>query len=114
MFFLSVEPRIMYAILESGGKQHKAIVGNFLKVEKLVADVGSTVELDKVLMISNEEDIRIGEPYLLSAKVSAEIVEQGKDDKIRIVKFRRRKHHLKQMGHRQQYTKVKVTGISGE
>jgi large subunit ribosomal protein L21 len=101
----------MYAVIISGGKQYRVVEGQTLKLEKLVVDVGSTVEFEQVLMIGNGDDIKLGKPYLKGSKVTASIVSHGRHDKIHILKFRRRKHHQKQMGHRQYFTEVKITEI---
>ncbi|HFE39461.1 MAG TPA: 50S ribosomal protein L21 [Gammaproteobacteria bacterium] len=102
----------MYAVIKTGGKQYRVVEGQTIRVEKLDADEGSTVELDEVLMVANGDDIKIGAPYVENGKVSANIVEHGRGDKVRIIKFNRRKHFRKQMGHRQAYTAIKITGIS--
>ncbi len=102
----------MYAVIVSGGKQYRVSEGQTLKVEKLVAEEGVSIELDKVLLVANGEDVKIGAPVVEGAKVSAEIVAHGRGKKIRIIKFKRRKHHMKQMGHRQWFTEIKITGIS--
>jgi len=102
----------MYAVIKTGGKQYRVEEGQTLRVEKLDADAGSAIDLDKVLMVANGDDVKIGTPLVENGKVSAEVVEHGRGDKIRIIKFRRRKHHRKQMGHRQSYTAIKITGIS--
>ena len=102
----------MYAVIKTGGKQYRVEEGQTLKVEKLDADAGNSVDLNEVLMVANGDDVKIGTPYVESGKVSAEVVEHGRGDKIRIIKFKRRKHFRKQMGHRQSYTKIKITGIS--
>ena len=102
----------MYAVIQSGGKQHRVSEGQVLKLEKLTSETGAIVDFDKVLMVANGDDISIGKPYVDGAKVSAEIVSHGRAKKIRVIKFKRRKHHMKQMGHRQWYTEVKITGIS--
>ena len=102
----------MYAVIETGGKQYRVAEGQTIKVEKLTADAGSTIELDKVLMVANGDDIKVGKPYIDGGKVSAVIESHGRGEKIRIIKFRRRKHFRKQMGHRQHYTAIKITGIS--
>jgi large subunit ribosomal protein L21 len=81
-------------------------------VEKLDVEQGATIDLDKVLMVADGDNIKIGKPYLTGGKVAAIVEEHGRGEKVRIIKFRRRKHHKKQMGHRQHYTKVKITGIS--
>jgi large subunit ribosomal protein L21 len=101
----------MYAVFETGGKQYRAATGDTIKVEKIEAEQGATVELDRVLMIGEGEDVKIGSPYLEGGKVTARVVGQGRGDKIRIIKFKRRKHHLKRAGHRQYYTQLEITGI---
>ncbi len=103
----------MYAVITSGGKQYRVTEGQTLKLEKLTADVGSTVKFDQILMVVNGDDIKVGKPNLDSAKVAASVVSHGRHKKIQIIKFRRRKHHRKQMGHRQYYTEVKITQIAG-
>lgn len=100
----------MYAVISSGGQQFRVAEGQTLKVAKITADVGANVDFDKVLMVVNGDDIQVGKPFL-TRKVSASIVSHGRHKKIRILKFRRRKHHRKQMGHRQDYTEVKITKI---
>ncbi|MDH2926621.1 50S ribosomal protein L21 [Lonepinella koalarum] len=102
----------MYAVFQSGGKQHRVSEGQVVRLEKLELEVGSNIEFDSVLMVVNGEDIKIGAPVITGAKVVAEVVAQGRGDKIKIVKFRRRKHSRKQQGHRQWFTEVKITGIS--
>ncbi len=103
----------MYAVFTSGGKQYKASEGDVLRVEKLDAEKGATLEIDQVLMVGEGADVRIGAPTVEGGKVTAEVVDHGRGDKIRIIKFKRRKHHMKQMGHRQYYTEIKITGIEG-
>lgn len=103
----------MYAVIISGGQQYRVMEGQTLKIAKLTAEVGATVDFDKILMVVNGDDIKIGKPHLASGKVAASVVSHGRHKKIRIVKFRRRKHHRKQMGHRQDYTEVKITQIAG-
>ena len=103
----------MYAVITSGGKQYRVTEGLTLKLEKLTAEVGSTVNLEKVLMLVNGENIQVGKPHLTGATVEASIVSHGRHKKVHIVKFRRRKHHRKQMGHRQYFTEVKITKIAG-
>ena len=101
----------MYAVFQSGGKQHRVSEGQVVRLEKLELATGSTVEFDSVLMVVNGEDVKIGAPVVAGAKVVAEVVAQGHGDKVKIVKFRRRKHSRKQQGHRQWFTEVKITGI---
>jgi large subunit ribosomal protein L21 len=102
----------MYAVIESGGKQHRVTEGETLKLEKIEAAPGETVEFDKVLMIGGGDDIKIGTPMVAGSKVTAEVVSQGRHKKIKIIKFNRRKHYRKETGHRQWFTEVKITGIS--
>jgi len=101
----------MYAVFKTGGKQYRATTGDVIKVEKIEAEKGSTVELDQVLMVGEGEDGKIGAPYLEGSKVTATVVDHGRHDKIKIIKFKRRKHHRKQMGHRQYFTQIEITGI---
>lgn len=103
----------MYAVIESGGKQHRVVEGETLKLEKIEVAPGGTVEFDKVLLVGEGEGVNIGTPYVKGGKVTAEVVAQGRHKKVKIVKFRRRKHSMKQAGHRQWYTEVKITGIKG-
>lgn len=103
----------MYAVIKTGGKQYRVAEGDVLRVEKLPAEAGSTVEIDQVLMVTNGDDVKIGAPLVAGGKVMAMVNGHGRGDKIRIVKFRRRKHSRKQMGHRQDYTELKITGIVG-
>ena len=102
----------MYAVIKSGGKQHRVIEGERLKVELLNVEPGQTVTFDDVLMVVNGDSIQIGTPIVTGAKVTAEVLDHGRHDKVRIVKFRRRKHYRRQAGHRQYYTELKITGIS--
>ena len=102
----------MYAVFVTGGKQYRASEGDVLRIEKLNAADGDAVDFDKVLMISDGDDIKIGAPYVEGGKVTATVRAQGRHKKIKIIKFRRRKHSRKQMGHRQSYTEVQITGIS--
>ena len=102
----------MYAVFATGGKQYRAATGDILKIEKLNAEKGATVELDQVLMVGEGEKVKVGSPYLKGGKVTATVVEHGRGEKIRIIKFKRRKHHLKKMGHRQDFTRIEITGIA--
>lgn len=101
----------MYAVFETGGKQYRAAAGDTIEVEKIEAEKGATVELDRVLMVGEGENVKIGTPFLEGGKVTARVVEQGRGDKIHIIKFKRRKHHMKQAGHRQYFTRLEITGI---
>ena len=102
----------MYAVILSGGKQHRVAEGQVIRLEKLEAETGVTVEFDKVLMVAQGEEVKVGAPYVAGGKVLAEVVAHGRGEKVKIVKFRRRKHHLKHAGHRQSYTELTVTSIS--
>jgi large subunit ribosomal protein L21 len=102
----------MYAVITTGGKQYRVSEGSVLRIEKLEAEEGSNVEFDQVLLVGQGADVKVGAPLVAGAKVVATVQSHGKGDKVRIVKFRRRKHYLRQKGHRQPYTEVKVTGIS--
>jgi len=103
----------MYAIIETGGKQYRVSEGETIKVEKLAVDVGDSIDFDKVLMLGEGEEVKIGAPYVEGGKVSATVKSQGRHRKIEIIKFQRRKHHDKRTGHRQYYTEVQITGIAG-
>jgi len=102
----------MYAVIVSGGKQHRVQEGEVLRLEKLEIATGDTVEFDQVLMVANGSDVTLGAPLVSGAIVKAEVVAHGRAKKINIIKFRRRKHHMKRQGHRQWYTDVKITGIN--
>ena len=102
----------MYAVFATGGKQYRATTGDILKIEKLDVEKGATVELDQVLMVGEGEDVKVGTPYLKGGVVTATVVDQGRGKKVKILKFKRRKHHMKQMGHRQDYTQIEITGIA--
>jgi len=103
----------MYAVIKSGGKQYRVKEGQTLKLEKLEVATGETINFDEVLLTSDGENINVGAPLVAGAKVTAEVIDHGRGDKVTIIKFRRRKHHMKRQGHRQWYTEVKITGISG-
>jgi large subunit ribosomal protein L21 len=107
-----MELALMYAVIQTGGKQYRVAEGTTLKIEKLELGAGDSVEFDKVLMVQSGDAVKVGQPYVQGSKVTATVVSQGRHKKIRIIKFRRRKHHMKQMGHRQYYTEVQITGIS--
>ena len=103
----------MYAVIESGGKQYRVAEGQTIAIEKLNLEVGGRVDFDRVLLIAKDEDIRVGKPYVADSKVSADVISQDRAKKIEIIKFKRRKHHMKSMGHRQPFTTVKITKIEG-
>ena len=102
----------MYAVIATGGKQYRVSKDGLLRVEKLDAEPGATVEFGEVLLVGEGAEVKLGKPLLKGGKVVATVVRHGKGAKVSIVKFRRRKHHRKQMGHRQDYTEVEITGIS--
>ena len=101
----------MYAVIKTGGKQYKVVAGERLKVEKIVGDVGATVVIDKVLMISDAANTTIGAPLIAGATVSATVLSHGRADKVMIFKFRRRKHYRKTQGHRQSFTEIQIGEI---
>jgi large subunit ribosomal protein L21 len=103
----------MYAVVKTGGKQYRVVPGEKLKVEQMPADVGAEVVLDQVLMVGEGESVRLGRPVLAGASVKATVVAQGRGDKIRIFKMRRRKNYRKHQGHRQNYTELKIESIVG-
>ncbi len=102
----------MYAIFTTGGKQYRVSQGDVLDIEKLDAEEGASVNFDNVLMVSNDDAVQIGAPYVAGGQVTATVTKQGRGKKVEIMKFRRRKHHQKRTGHRQYITKVEITGIS--
>jgi large subunit ribosomal protein L21 len=102
----------MYAILVTGGKQYRVMKGETLRVATIDGEAGSEVKFDQVLMLGDGEKVSLGDA-LKGALITATIKSHGRADKVRIVKFRRRKHHRKQMGHRQNYTEIEITGIAG-
>jgi large subunit ribosomal protein L21 len=102
----------MYAIIKTGGKQYRVENGLKLKIEQVPADVGSELVIDQVLMIADGDNISMGKPLVNGASVKATVLEQGRHEKIRIFKMRRRKHYQKHQGHRQNYTQIQITGIS--
>lgn len=101
----------MYAVFSTGGKQYRASTGDVITVEKLEAEKGSSIELGEVLLVGEGKDIQVGTPLLEGGKVTARVVEHGRGDKIKIIKFKRRKNYLKTQGHRQYFTTLEITGI---
>ena len=101
----------MYAVINTGGKQYRVSEGTVVRVEKLDAEAGATVQFDQILLVGEGASVAIGAPYVPGAKDSATVQGHGKTDKVPVVKFRRRKHYLRMKNHRQQYTEIKVTGI---
>lgn len=104
----------MHAVISTGGKQYRVAEGDTLRVEKLDVAVGETVEFDQVLLVSDGDSVKIGQPYVAGGKVTATVADAGRGPKINIVKFRRRKHSRRAQGHRQSFTEVKVTGIQAD
>jgi large subunit ribosomal protein L21 len=102
----------MYAVIVTGGKQYRVSQGDTLRVEKLDVAEGDNIELDQVLMVVDGDNIKIGAPVLDGGKVTAQVRAHGRGDKVEIIKFRRRKHHMKRQGHRQAFTELEITGIS--
>jgi large subunit ribosomal protein L21 len=103
----------MYAVIRSGGKQYRVESGAKLRVERLAADVGAPVSFDQVLLVGDGEGVKVGAPLVSGALVKATVLAQGRDDKVRIFKLRRRKHYQKHQGHRQNFTEIEITGITG-
>ena len=103
----------MYAVIATGGTQYRVSEGSVLRVEKLEADAGAQVEFGEVLLVGEGDQVKLGTPLISGGKVLATVQSHGKTDKVSVVKFRRRKHYLRQGTHRQQYTEVKITGIVG-
>ncbi len=101
----------MYAVIVSGGKQHRVSEGEVLRLEKLELEVGDAVTFDKVLMVGEGAEVQIGQPYVDGSSVEAEVLGQGRGEKLRRVKLNRRKNHRKQMGHRQWFTEVRINSI---
>jgi len=102
----------MYAVIQTGGKQYRVAPGDSLRVEKLSGDEGDEIVFDKVLLIADGERIEIGKPYVEGGSVTAKVKGHGRGPKIEIIKFKRRKHHMKRMGHRQDYTEVEILGVN--
>ncbi len=103
----------MYAVVKTGGKQYRVAAGEKLKIEQIPAGVGADIVLDQVLMVGEGDAVRIGAPLVSGATVSARVIAQGRHDKIMIFKMRRRKHYQKHQGHRQNYTEIQITAITG-
>ncbi len=103
----------MYAVIKTGGKQYRVAQGETLRIESLDANAGDAIEFDQVLMVGEGSDVRIGTPLVDGGKVTATVKSHGRGKKVEIIKFRRRQHHMKRMGHRQNVTEVEITGISG-
>jgi large subunit ribosomal protein L21 len=102
----------MYAVIKTGGKQYRVVSGEKLKIEQIPAAVGAEITLDQVLMLGEGETVQVGTPIIVGATVTATVLSQGRHDKIRIFKMRRRKHYQKHQGHRQNYTEVRIDAIA--
>jgi len=103
----------MYAVFRSGGKQYRAAKGDVLRVEKIEAEEGATVKFDEVLLVGEGSDLKVGNPVVSGTTVSGKVLRQGKSRKVPVVKFRRRQNYLRQGTHRQFFTEVEITGITG-
>ena len=103
----------MYAVFRSGGKQYRAAKGDVLRLEKIEADEGATVKFDEVLLVGEGSDIKVGTPLLSGSTVSGKVLRQGKSKKVSVVKLKRRQNYLRQGSHRQFFTEVEITGITG-
>ncbi|ROR35107.1 50S ribosomal protein L21 [Inmirania thermothiophila] len=101
----------MYAVIQTGGKQYRVREGERLRVERLAVEPGAEVTFDRVLMVCDGGEVRVGAPFVEGGRVRATVQAHGRGPKIRIIKLKRRKHHMKRMGHRQDYTEVRITGI---
>ena len=102
----------MYAVIKTGGKQYRVSPGEKIKIEQIPADVGAQIVLDQVLMVAEGESVKVGNPLVDGAKVSATVLAHGRGQKVRIFKLRRRKHYQKTQGHRQNYTEIRVDAIN--
>lgn len=102
----------MHAVIQTGGKQYRVAKGDVLRVEKLDAEAGSKVEIKEVLLVSDGETVKVGTPFVSGSKVTAEVTEHGRGEKIEIIKFKRRKKYRRKQGHRQDYTELKITGLT--
>ena len=102
----------MYAVIKTGGKQYKVAVGEKIKVEQIAADVGQEIVIDQVLAVGNGAELQVGTPWVAGARVLATVVAQGKHDKVRIFKMRRRKHYQRHGGHRQSYTELHIASVN--
>ena len=102
----------MYAVIKTGGKQYRVAAGEKLKIEQIPAEVGAEITLDQVLMVGDGESVKIGAPLVQGASVKATVLSQGRHEKVKIFKMRRRKHYQKHQGHRQNYTEIQISGIT--
>jgi large subunit ribosomal protein L21 len=107
-----IERADMYAVIKTGGKQYKVAAGEKIKIEQIAADVGQEITIDQVLAVGNGADLKVGTPLVAGASVKATVVAQGRHDKVRIFKMRRRKHYQKRQGHRQNFTEIEISAVS--
>jgi large subunit ribosomal protein L21 len=103
----------MYAVIKTGGKQYRVATGEKLKIDQLPDAIGAEIVLDQVLLVADGDDLKMGRPLVTGATVQAKVLAQGRHDKVRIFKLRRRKHYQKHQGHRQNFTEIEITGITG-
>ncbi|SOE47065.1 LSU ribosomal protein L21p [plant metagenome] len=103
----------MYAVIKTGGKQYRVAAGEKLKIEQIPADIGQEITLDQVLSVGEGETLKIGAPFVSGAAVKVTVLAQGRHDKVKIFKMRRRKHYQKRQGHRQNYTEIRIDAITG-
>ena len=103
----------MYAVIKTGGKQYRVQEGDTLRIEKLAAEAGAKVQFDQILMVGEGDKVNVGTPFISGGQVSATVIAQGRADKIKVVKFKRRKNYLRRNGHRQSFTEVEITKIGG-
>jgi large subunit ribosomal protein L21 len=102
----------MYAVIKTGGKQSRVCAGQKLKIEQIPADIGQEISLDQVLSVGEGESLQIGTPFVSGASVRATVLAQGRHDKVKIFKMRRRKHYQKHQGHRQNYTEIRIEAVA--
>ncbi len=102
----------MYAVIKTGGKQYRVCAGQKLKIEQIPADIGQEISLDEVLSVGEGESLKIGTPFVEGASVKATVLAQGRHDKVKIFKMRRRKHYQKRQGHRQNYTEIRIEAVA--
>jgi large subunit ribosomal protein L21 len=103
----------MYAVIKTGGKQYRVATGEKLKIDQLPDGIGAEIVLDQVLLVADGDNLKMGRPLVTGATVQAKVLAQGRHDKVRIFKLRRRKHYQKHQGHRQNFTEIEITGITG-
>ncbi|HRP27735.1 MAG TPA: 50S ribosomal protein L21 [Burkholderiaceae bacterium] len=102
----------MYAVIKTGGKQYRVAAGEKIKIEQIAADVGQEIVIDQVLAVGEGAELQVGTPLVAGASVKATVLSQGRHDKVRIFKMRRRKHYQKRQGHRQNFTEIEISAVS--